>query len=114
MPATAGCSPAAATSRSATRATATTREPIDPDCGCGACRRFSRAYLHHLQRVNEMLGAHLATVHNLHFYLDLMKQAREAITRRDASPDSADDFARERAIGIEPAPGPAPGECTGR
>lgn len=53
--------------------------PLDPSCGCSTCRNHSRAYLHHLQRVGEMLGAHLATVHNLHFYLDLMKQARNAI-----------------------------------
>jgi queuine tRNA-ribosyltransferase len=54
-------------------------KPIDPGCGCYCCRDFSRAYLHHLQRVDEMLGAQLATIHNLHFYLDIMKQMREAI-----------------------------------
>ncbi|MDO4904420.1 MAG: tRNA guanosine(34) transglycosylase Tgt [Lautropia sp.] len=53
--------------------------PLDPSCSCSTCRHHSRAYLHHLQRVGEMLGAHLATVHNLHFYLNLMKDAREAI-----------------------------------
>jgi queuine tRNA-ribosyltransferase len=42
--------------------------PLDPTCACSTCRDFSRAYLHHLNRVGEMLGAHLATVHNLHFY----------------------------------------------
>jgi queuine tRNA-ribosyltransferase len=85
-------------------------EPIDSECGCGACRRFSRAYLHHLQRVNEMLGAHLATVHNLYFYLDLMKQAREAI-REGRFARFRDDFARDRAIGIQPAPGLAPADA---
>jgi queuine tRNA-ribosyltransferase len=76
--------------------------PIDDGCHCSTCRRFSRAYLHHLQRVNEMLGAHLATVHNLHFYLDLMQQARAAI-RQGRFARFRDDFARDRAIGIGPA-----------
>ena len=53
--------------------------PIDADCACHACANFSRAYLHHLDRVDEMLGRHLATVHNLHYYLTLMRQMREAI-----------------------------------
>ncbi len=53
--------------------------PLDPGCSCTTCRSFSRAYLHHLQRVNEILGARLNTIHNLHFYLDLMRRARAAI-----------------------------------
>ncbi len=53
--------------------------PLDPDCGCATCRGFSRAYLHHLQRSNEILGARLNTIHNLHYYLDLMARARAAI-----------------------------------
>ncbi|HET9023356.1 MAG TPA: tRNA guanosine(34) transglycosylase Tgt [Burkholderiaceae bacterium] len=53
--------------------------PLDETCTCPTCRTFSRSYLHHLQRVNEILGARLNTVHNLHFYLDLMRQARAAI-----------------------------------
>jgi len=53
--------------------------PLDSDCACYTCRHFSRAYLHHLQRVNEILGARLNTIHNLHFYLDLMRRARAAI-----------------------------------
>ena len=53
--------------------------PLDESCGCYACRNFSRAYLHHLHRAGEILGARLNTVHNLHYYLDLMRQAREAI-----------------------------------
>jgi queuine tRNA-ribosyltransferase len=53
--------------------------PLDEGCSCPTCRTFSRGYLHHLQRVNEILGARLNTIHNLHFYLDLMKQARAAI-----------------------------------
>ena len=53
--------------------------PIDPDCACYTCRNFSRAYLRHLERCNEILGARLNTIHNLHYYLDLMAQMRSAI-----------------------------------
>ena len=54
-------------------------EPLDPTCTCYTCRRFSRAYLHHLDRAGEMLGPRLNTLHNLHYYLSLMAQLREAI-----------------------------------
>ena len=53
--------------------------PLDEECACYTCRHFSRSYLHHLQRVNEILGAHLNTVHNLHFYQQLMGELRHAI-----------------------------------
>jgi len=53
--------------------------PLDPDCGCPTCSRYSRAYLRHLDRCNEILGVRLGTIHNLHFFLDLMRQVREAI-----------------------------------
>ncbi len=53
--------------------------PVDPDCGCYACRHFTRAYLRHLDRCGEMLGPRLATLHNLHYYLGLMAQMRSAI-----------------------------------
>ncbi|HYW76867.1 MAG TPA: tRNA guanosine(34) transglycosylase Tgt [Gammaproteobacteria bacterium] len=53
--------------------------PLDPACGCYTCRNYSRAYLHHLDRCREMLGAHLNTLHNLHFYQQLMARARAAI-----------------------------------
>jgi queuine tRNA-ribosyltransferase len=53
--------------------------PLDPDCACYTCGHFSRGYLHHLQRVNEILGARLNTIHNLHFYLELMRRARAAV-----------------------------------
>jgi queuine tRNA-ribosyltransferase len=53
--------------------------PLDEECDCYTCRHFSRSYLHHLQRVNEILGAHLNTVHNLHFYQQLMGELRQAI-----------------------------------
>jgi queuine tRNA-ribosyltransferase len=53
--------------------------PPDPECACYTCRHFTRAYLHHLQRVNEMLGSRLNTIHNLHHYQALMAGLREAI-----------------------------------
>jgi queuine tRNA-ribosyltransferase len=53
--------------------------PLDAACGCYGCRNFSLAYLHHLQRANEILGARLNTIHNLHYYLELMQELREAI-----------------------------------
>jgi len=53
--------------------------PLDETCGCHTCRNFSRAYLHHLHRAGEILGARLNTIHNLYYYLDLMRQARDAI-----------------------------------
>jgi queuine tRNA-ribosyltransferase len=53
--------------------------PLDEACACYACRNFSRAYLHHLQRANEILGARLNTIHNLHYYLSLMQELRAAI-----------------------------------
>jgi len=53
--------------------------PLDPACTCYTCRNFSRGYLHHLQRVNEILGARLNTIHNLHYYLMLAAELREAI-----------------------------------
>lgn len=54
-------------------------EPLDQSCACSTCQNYSRAYLHHLQRSNEILGARLNTLHNLHFYQSLMSAAREAI-----------------------------------
>jgi len=53
--------------------------PLDESCGCYGCRNFSRAYLHHLQRANEILGARLNTIHNLHYYLSLMQELRAAV-----------------------------------
>jgi queuine tRNA-ribosyltransferase len=53
--------------------------PIDPECGCYTCRNYSRAYLRHLDKCNEILGARLNTVHNLHFYLELMQRIRQAL-----------------------------------
>jgi queuine tRNA-ribosyltransferase len=57
--------------------------PVDAECGCYTCGTFTRAYLRHLAATNEMLGAQLATLHNLHFYLQLMRDMRAAIARGD-------------------------------
>lgn len=53
--------------------------PIDPDCGCYTCKNFSRAYLRHLFKADEILGMRLASLHNLYFYIQLMSWARSAI-----------------------------------
>jgi len=53
--------------------------PVDPHCDCYTCRHYSRAYLRHLQQCNEILGARLATIHNLHYYQALMRGLRQAI-----------------------------------
>jgi queuine tRNA-ribosyltransferase len=53
--------------------------PLDPNCDCYTCRHYSRAYLRHLARCNEILGARLNTIHNLHYYQTLMRELREAI-----------------------------------
>jgi queuine tRNA-ribosyltransferase len=53
--------------------------PLDDACACYTCRNFTRAYLHHLQKVNEILGARLNTWHNLHYYQELMQGLRAAI-----------------------------------
>jgi queuine tRNA-ribosyltransferase len=53
--------------------------PLDPDCGCPACRSYSRGYLHHLGKAKEILGSMLLTWHNLHYYQELMAGMRAAI-----------------------------------
>lgn len=53
--------------------------PLDPECDCYTCKNYSRAYLHHLDRSNEMLGGRLNTIHNLHFYQKVMQDLRDAI-----------------------------------
>ena len=64
------------------------QSPLDPECGCSVCRRYSRAYLRHLNQAGEMTAATLITHHNLAFYLDTMRRARQAI--------KAGEFARFR------------------
>ncbi len=56
--------------------------PVDERCDCYTCRNYSRAYLRHLQRANEILGGRLATIHNLHYYQSLMRDLRTAISQK--------------------------------
>ncbi|MDE2434238.1 MAG: tRNA guanosine(34) transglycosylase Tgt, partial [Burkholderiales bacterium] len=55
------------------------QRPVDETCTCYTCQTFSRAYLHHLDRCGEMLGPMLTSIHNLHYYLNLMKEVRQAL-----------------------------------
>ena len=74
--------------------------PLDESCGCYTCRNFTRAYLHHLQRVNEILGARLNTLHNLHYYLDLMRGLRTAIEEATFV-EFVQQFQQDRAAMLE-------------
>jgi queuine tRNA-ribosyltransferase len=53
--------------------------PLDPNCSCNTCKHYSRSYLHHLQKTNEILGSRLNTFHNLFYYQDLMRSIRESL-----------------------------------
>jgi queuine tRNA-ribosyltransferase len=64
--------------------------PLDVNCDCSTCQNYSRAYLHHLQKSNEILGSRLNTLHNLHYYQFLMSSMREAIKH-----DKFEDFRAE-------------------
>jgi queuine tRNA-ribosyltransferase len=74
-------------------------EPIEPGCACYTCRNFSRSYLHHLYRCREILVYRLTTIHNLHFYMQLMAELREAI-RQDTYGSFAASFLQRQAEGI--------------
>jgi len=69
--------------------------PLDESCDCHCCRHFSRAYLHHLHRCGEILGARLNTIHNLHYYQTLMRELRAAIATGTLAAHAA-RFAEER------------------
>ena len=71
-------------------------EPLDPSCPCPVCTTWSRAYLHHLVRAGEMLGAMLMTQHNIHFYQNLMQAMRDAIAARRFAAFQSDFAARYR------------------
>jgi queuine tRNA-ribosyltransferase len=79
---------------------ATDTRPLDDTCGCYTCQNFTRAYLHHLQRVNEILGARLNTIHNLYYYHTLMREMRAAI-EADRFADFAAGFRHGRARVVE-------------
>jgi queuine tRNA-ribosyltransferase len=71
--------------------------PLDPECDCSACTRFSRAYIRHLFVSDEILGLRLLSLHNVHFLLSLARQAREAIRNGDLDQWSRDWLARHRS-----------------
>ncbi len=73
--------------------------PLDASCECHTCTHYTRAYLHHLHRCNEMLGARLNTLHNLHFYQQFTREAREAIEAGRYAQWSA-SFLAERMRGV--------------
>ena len=73
------------------------QRPIDPQCTCSVCRRYSRAYLRHLFAAGEITAAILATHHNVHFYLDIMRQIREAIEFGNLANFSSEMHARYAA-----------------
>ena len=73
-------------------------QPLDASCDCYTCQNFSRAYLHHLHRCGEILGARLNTIHNLHYYLALMQDMREAIDAHRFT-EFRVQFAADRARG---------------
>jgi len=73
--------------------------PLDGQCSCYTCKNYSRAYLHHLDRCNEILGARLNTIHNLHYYQDVMRGMREALDA--GSFDSfVDDFYSTQGLAV--------------
>jgi queuine tRNA-ribosyltransferase len=74
--------------------------PVDETCECSVCKRYSRAYLRHLFMAGEILGAVLATHHNVHFYLDLMGRIRQAIVFGDLS-----EFSSELRLRLGAGPG---------
>ena len=69
-------------------------EPLDPNCPCYTCANYTRAYLHHLDRANEILGARLNTIHNLAYYLELMRDTRLAITEQRFEAFARDFYSR--------------------
>lgn len=75
-------------------------KPLDPSCSCHTCQNFSRAYLNHLHRANEITGARLNTLHNLHYYLTLMEEMRKALELNQFD-QWQEQFHKDRAKGIE-------------
>lgn len=69
--------------------------PLDPECSCYTCRNFTRGYLHHLFRLGEILGARLNTIHNLHYYQELMAGMRNAI-EQSTFESFVEEFKRQR------------------
>lgn len=77
--------------------------PLDERCDCYTCKNFSRAYLHHLDKCNEMLGAQLNTIHNLHFYQNLMRDIRKALSEGTFDAFLSEFYGRQ-GLEVPPAP----------
>ncbi len=75
--------------------------PLDEQCGCPACTRFSRAYVRHLVNQQEILGLRLLSLHNLRFLIDLVAAARQAIERGELASWRDDALARLRPTNLE-------------
>ncbi len=80
--------------------------PIDPECGCPVCQRYSRAYLRHLYVANEMLGVRLNTIHNLWYYGTLMAQIRDAIQKGKLRDFRTQFYEARESHGHDPRPDP--------
>jgi queuine tRNA-ribosyltransferase len=73
-------------------------QPLDSECGCYTCQNYSRSYLRHLDKSHEILGARLNTIHNLYYYLNLMRELRQAIEQQRLA-EYVKDFYARRAQG---------------
>ncbi len=73
-------------------------QPLDADCGCYTCQHYSRAYLRHLDKCGEILGARLNTIHNLHYFQDLMARIRNAIEAEKYA-EFREEFYRQLEVG---------------
>jgi len=75
--------------------------PLDPDCPCYACRRFSRAYLRHLFMSDELLAYRLLSLHNVHFFIGVVRAMRAAITERAFAAFKSRFFARYEVLSVD-------------
>ena len=80
-----------------------TTGPLDENCDCYTCRNYSRAYLRHLHRCNEILGARLNTIHNLHYYQRLMRDLRAAIAAKGLDDFVEKFYGKRRPANDKPA-----------
>ncbi|HEV2614399.1 MAG TPA: tRNA guanosine(34) transglycosylase Tgt [Gammaproteobacteria bacterium] len=76
-------------------------QPLDPNCDCYTCQNFTRAYLHHLDKCQEMLGAQLNTIHNLRYYQTLMSKIRESLEKKQFSQFAAQLLDRNRMARLD-------------
>lgn len=89
-------------------------EPLDANCDCYTCRNFTRAYLHHLDKCKEMLGAQLNTIHNLRFYQQHMANIRQAIAEGCLEQFAAEFRASQQARSMQPETLVEPGDLSAR